>query len=213
MTLYYQDDYTTLYHGDCRKIEIPHSNIDAVLTDPPYGINVNTKRGRNRGNNPEIYNDNINFDPTWLLGYPHGIMRGGNYFHPDLPLSHKWLIWDNGEGDASNVQADCELAYTWGLQDKQPRLFSHQWNGWRRKSERGIFGLHPTQKPIALMLWCLSFLPDAETIFDPYCDSGPVLIAAKQLNKKCIGIEIEERYCEIAAQRLSQEVLDFGDVS
>ena len=76
-----------------------------------------------------------------------------------------------------------------------------------KDSEKDVDRDHPTQKPIALMKWCMGFVPDAQTILDPFMGSGTTLRAAKDLGRKCIGIEIEEKYCEIAVRRLNQEVL------
>jgi DNA modification methylase len=87
------------------------------------------------------------------------------------------------------------------------------WNGMLRDSERDVSRVHPTQKPIALMKWCLSFTPECKTVIDPFCGSGSVLVAAKQTYRQAIGIELEERYCEIAAKRLSQEVLPFSEAN
>lgn len=81
------------------------------------------------------------------------------------------------------------------------------WAGFQRDSEVGARVLHPTQKPVALMSWCLSFFPDAKTVVDPYMGSGPVARACKDSGRQYVGIELEERYCEIAATRLAQEVL------
>ncbi len=88
-------------------------------------------------------------------------------------------------------------------------MFRHFWDGFNRQSERGIARVHPMQKPEALMAWCLTFL-EAPSYLDPYAGVGTTLVAAKRAGLTAIGIEIEERYCEIAAQRLSQEVLPFS---
>jgi DNA modification methylase len=85
----------------------------------------------------------------------------------------------------------------------------HYWNGMLKASEKGVPRVHPTQKPIALMKWCLSMFPDAKTVLDPFCGSGTTLVAAKSMGLSAVGIEQHEPYCEIAAKRLSQEVFDF----
>ncbi len=211
MRLFYEDGAVTIYHGDCREW-MP--DADVLVTDPPYGVSLNTayrssQRGHLAGCNDyaPVYGDDEPFDPSHLLRFPLVIMWGANYYADRLPAQGQWLIWDKRDGVGFNDQADCELAWTRGTGGTVPRLFSHRWNGMLKASERTHQRLHPTQKPVALMKWCLDFFPDAETVLDPYMGSGPTLRAAKDHGRKAIGIEIEERYCEIAAERCAQEVL------
>lgn len=114
-----------------------------------------------------------------------------------------WLVWDKLRPDALD-QSRAELA--WSSCHKGVRVFTHHWHGMMRASEHGE-NYHPTQKPVALMTWALSFTDG--TILDPYMGSGPVLVAAALAGRRAIGIEIEERYCEIAAKRLAQRAM-FG---
>ena len=116
--------------------------------------------------------------------------------------------WDRKDNrGADNDATDCELAWVKGLKYKTTRIFRHLWTGFQRDSEVGEKFIHPTQKPISLMGWCLGWFPEAGIVLDPYMGSGPVMRAAKDLGRKAIGIEIEEKYCEIAVKRLAQEVL------
>lgn len=211
MKPYYQDEYATIYHGDCREILPGLPKIDLVLTDPPYGIKLETAyklRGRSRlaqcKDYPEIHGDDQEFDPTFLLKWPC-ILWGANYYCSKLPKSSGWLVWDKRCGRMQNDQTDGELAFTNVI--KGVRIFHHEWNGFRRDSEIDE-SYHPTQKPVALIIWVLSFkwIPGG-LILDPFMGSGTTLRAAKDLQRKAIGIEIEEKYCEVAAKRLAQEVL------
>ena len=213
MKPYYERDGITIYHGDCREILPTLPKVDLVLTDPPYGISLPTDyRSRGRGkmaacrDYAPVHNDDKPFDPSHLPRVPT-VLFGGNYFSDRLPPSSGWLVWDKLRPDGLD-QADAELAWTNCV--KGVRVFRHLWNGMMRASEQGT-GHHPTQKPVALMEWVLTRkgVPDG-TVLDPYMGSGPVLIAAKNLHRKAIGIEIEERYCEIAAKRLDQGVLPLG---
>jgi DNA modification methylase len=121
----------------------------------------------------------------------------------------RWLIWDK-RNDGTSF-ADCELA--WTNQRSAARIFRWRWNGMcqehggRFKEQR----LHPTIKPLALMKWCIGFFPETRSVLDPFMGSGTTLVAAKSLGCKAIGIEMNEKYCEVAAQRLSQEVFDFSE--
>jgi DNA modification methylase len=212
---YYEDGSVTLYHGDCRTILPMLDKVDLVLTDPPYGISEG-KRSRvlSRANAAAAkdYGEN-DWDSAPPAGWIFDLLRemsgfqviwGGNYF--PLPPSSCWLVWDklNGENDF----ADCELA--WTNLKKAVRRITHLWNGMIRKDAEPRF--HPTQKPLEVMTWALSQAPaECQTILDPFCGSGTTLRAAKDLGRKSIGIEISEAYCEIAAKRCSQEVLNLKD--
>lgn len=212
MKPYYDDGKgIVIFHGDCREILPSLPRVDLVLTDPPYGINAdNRKRILSRGKlaAPTDYGES-NWDsvaPEIVSELPNiaknSIVWGGNYF--PLKPSAAWLVWDKQNG--TNDFADCELA--WTNLNQAVRLFRFMWNGMLRAGEsRGVPRVHPTQKPVELMTWCLSFADDAQTILDPFMGSGTTLRAAKDLGRKAIGIELEERYCEIATRRLSQEVL------
>ena len=210
-TPYYSHAGITIYCGDCRDI-LPHVTADVVVTDPPYGIGHRTEyadRGRSKlaqcRNYPRVVGDNEPFDPVGLiaLGMPT-ITWGANHYASRLPDSDGWLVWDKERPDDLN-QSTCELAWTNVV--KGCRRFRYLWHGMMRAGREDIW--HPTQKPVALMRWCLSF-PWTEhlgLVLDPFMGSGTTLVAAKQLGRKAIGIEIEERYCEIAARRMAQEVL------
>jgi len=206
---YYQDDACTIYHGDCRRVLPWLDRFDLLLTDPPYGIGAaNRKDGGavcSRASGSKDYGDRSTWDsetpPDWLIGMiqdaaKDAVIWGGNYY--SLPPSMGWLVWDKGQRDFS--LADAELA--WTSRNKAVRCFDYS----RGESTRdGRF--HPTQKPVALMRWCLSLFPDSQSIIDPFAGSGTTLVAAKLEGRRAVGIEINERYCEIAAKRLSQGVL------
>jgi len=214
---YYQDEWVTIYHGDCREILPQLPKVDLVLTDPPYGINLQTdyksrKRGLSQIDYLPVYGDDKPFDPSHLLALDIDIVIfGAIYFADKLPVSNGWLIWDKRDLFPPNDQADCELAWTNCV--KGARLFRHRWSGYNRDSEREEH-YHPTQKPVSLMRWCIlqvdRWAGDKEMICDPYMGGGSVIRAAKDLNRKCIGVEIEEKYCEIAANRCRQMVFNFG---
>lgn len=215
MTPYYQDDWATIYHGDCREILPILPKVDLVLTDPPYGIDVmlhpanihvETRACVGREYAPIVGNDKP-FDPSPWLSFPACILWGANHYAHNLPHNGRWLIWDKRcQQQPTRNQADCEIA--WCSDYGAARIFYHVWDGMIKASERGEQRQHPTQKPVRLMTWCLGFYEKAQTILDPFMGSGTTLVAAKQLNRKSIGIEIEEKYCEIAAKRLCQEVMD-----
>ena len=132
------------------------------------------------------------------------IIWGGNYYADWLPASSCWLVWDK---DNSGDFADCELA--WTSFPSAVRIFKWRWNGMlqgdmKNKEER----VHPTQKPLPLMKWCIEkYGKDFDVILDPFGGSMTTLVAAKLLGKRAIGIEFDENYCRLGADRLSQETL------
>jgi site-specific DNA-methyltransferase (adenine-specific) len=226
MTPYYEHAGISIYLGDCREILPVLGKFDLLLTDPPYGIGLdtaNSRRGaRNRRsggirgggfvrahNYPPVHGDDQPFDPRPLLSVADSfVLWGANNYASKLPDSACWLVWDRKCGKASDSDTtDCELAAVIGHRFKSVRLFRHMWAGFQRDSETSTRPLHPTQKPVALMRWCLGFFPEAQTVIDPYMGSGPVARACKDAGKRYVGVEIEERYCEIAAKRLAQEVM------
>ncbi len=202
MTPYYQDDLVTIYHADNRSaVGWVVDDADVLVTDPPYGIGANRMalgNGVRRIDRGDRDWDADRPDLAPWLTYP-AVIWGGNYF--GLPPSGRWLVWDKGTGD--NDYADCELAWT-----NLPGVVKKYARGWvgANARESGESRVHPTQKPVELMRWSIEFTPPG-TVLDPFMGSGSTLVAAKSLNRRAIGIEIEERYCEIAAQRCSQEVL------
>ena len=210
MKPYYDHAGISIYHGDCLEV-LPSLLVDSILTDPPYGIGESRRRvmSRRREASPRDYGDfEWDSEPAsseeimaCLYAASQVIIWGGNYFQ--LPPSAKWLVWNKlNSGDF----ADCELA--WTNLPGAIRKFDFLWNGMIREGrERGVPRVHPTQKPVALMKWCLSQLKPG-IVCDPFMGSGSTLVAAKDMRSQCIGIEIDERNCEIAATRLSQEVLE-----
>jgi site-specific DNA-methyltransferase (adenine-specific) len=196
----------TLYLGDCREILPTLGRVDAVVTDPPYGhgwtgINSESAGGRNwkRRRAEAIVGHNESFDPAPFLTYSDVILWGANHYANALPASAGWLIWDKRDGTASNNLSDVEIA--WHKRGGSARLIRHMWNGLCRDSEIGEHH-HPTQKAVAVMEWCLGFIPSAETILDPFMGSGTTGVACARLGRKFIGIEIEPKYFDIACRRI-----------
>lgn len=198
MKPYYEHGGVTIYHGDCRDVAA-FIERDALLTDPPYG-HADRWCGGTWGAHP-MYADARRWDRepfdangiVGLVGATPAVVWGGNYF--GLPGSRCWLSWEKTSRMAT--LADFELA--WTNLDRPSKAFVEDRNPDGQRQ-------HPTQKPVSLMAWCLGFLPDG-VVLDPFMGSGTTLVSAKNLGRKAIGIEIEERYCEIAAKRLAQEIL------
>lgn len=202
----------TLYLGDCLEVLPTLGSVDAVVTDPPYGIGFSHGGGDVKGigggkyatrlANKPIAGDDRPFDPgPWLDVAESTILWGANHFADSLPPSSAWLVWDKRAASKHCKDfADCELA--WASLKGVARVFRHQWDGMMKASERGVPRVHPTQKPIELMRWCLGFLPDAQTILDPFMGSGTTLVAATQLGRNSIGVELDPDYFDIACKRV-----------
>lgn len=205
MTPYYSDEAVTIYNADCRDV-LPSLDVaDLLLTDPPYGAgyaaNPIVGKGKSRSNHDAQSWDGKPCD--WLLTLfryaSQQVIWGGNYY--PLPPSRGWLVWY--KRDAPPSMADAELA--WTSKDMNTQLFD-----WPIAASNGQRFGHPTQKPVELIRWSIRRMGESQIVLDPFMSSGTTLRAAKDLGRKAIGIEIEERYCEIAAKRMSQEVFNFN---
>jgi len=220
---YYQDDYITIYHGDCREV-LPGIEADCVVTDPPYGISYYSgytsdvrsggdyvnKDGSISGDNDTMLRD---FVVSWCGSIPALVF--GSYRAP-FPLGWKQiLIWDKGPAAGMG-----DLKIPW-KPNHEPIFILGDWPGESGRGAGIIRGdnisrlsmgrKHPHEKSVSMLRKIMEPCPG--TILDPFMGSGTTLRAAKDLGRKAIGIEIEEKYCEVAAKRLSQEVLPFGGES
>lgn len=222
MKPYYDDGRgITIYHGDCREILPTLGNDFAVVSDPPYGMAWNTdgtrfsggkfKAGRVRAR-PAVVADDVPFDPAPLAAYPRCLLWGFPHFFQRLERG-TLLVWIKKPAERyGTFLSDADIGWMKGGHG----IYVHYapWEGIVRGDEHAQRSVHPTQKPLPLMRWCIEMAVGAADIpiLDPYMGSGTTLRAAKDLGRRAIGIEIEERYCEVAAQRLSQEVLDLPRV-
>ena len=211
---YYDDgNGTVIYCGDCREILPTLGTFDLLLTDPPYGIaekwndafvakngNSKLRDGNNEWDAEPCGSDVIS---AMLKMTDRAIIWGGNYYA--MPPASRWLLWDKVQ--VSTAGADAEMAWT-NLEGvvrcyRMSRIDAYHNVGHEKKQ-------HPTQKPLTLIRWCLTFCADAQTILDPFAGSCTTGVAAKLEGRKCTMIEREERYCEIGANRLRQNVLQFA---
>lgn len=209
--------------GDSLQVmkEIPDDSIDLVIDDPPYGIDIVGNNGKIGGDSlagcnvyPKIYGDDKPFDPSLILEKFYHVpifLFGANYYAKLLPEMSSWYIWDKRDGTTSDNHADCELI--WSNVGGPARIFRHLWRGCMRASSDDIPRCHPTQKPIALMKWLIhNHSKGGDVVLDPYMGSGSTLVAAKQLGRRYIGIEINPDYVAIAQDRLRQTEL-FGNTN
>ncbi len=207
----------TLYLGDCRCILPTLSKEDVcIVTDPPYGINYNhsgihrfasagvSKAARLRGN-PKIEGDDRPFDPAPLLAFSNVLMFGADHFYPRLPDSGRWLAW-NKLGDMNPWDSFSDVEFAWHSREGASRIFSMKWKGIAcdKVGEENGLREHTTQKPVRLMRWCIEQTGSENTVIDPYAGSGTTGVAAVKLGRRFIGIEIEEKYFNIAVRRISE---------
>jgi len=195
--------------GDCLEILPLLGKVDAVVTDPPYGILSITGDAVKGRVKPKwgMWGEGREWDATISSALPlaikaaeSAIVWGGNYY--ELPPVRGWLIWDKIVRNFSSGHV--EMA--WTTIDQPTRAFNYAHG---ELASEGKY--HPTQKPLPLMQWCLSFLPDANTILDPFMGSGTTGVACVKLGRKFIGIEIDEGYFDIACRRI-QDAVDRPDL-
>lgn len=204
MKPYYEDSHVTIYHGDCR--EVLPVECDVIVSDPPYAMAIDTGKLQRIGK-PDYqwhgveHAGGVHVELLASMGKPM-VLFGANAYASRLTDHPGWIVWDK-QSDGFAQGSPAELAYSNFLTNL--RLFRANYRGFTTRDDPKQ---HPMQKPLALMRWVLTLkeMPSG-VVLDPYMGSGTTLVAAKQLGRKAIGIEIEERYCEIAAERLAQDVL------
>jgi site-specific DNA-methyltransferase (adenine-specific) len=200
----------TLYLGDCRDLLPSLGPVDAVVTDPPYGIaHVKGAGGRgnhNRRNIAPIIGDAEPFDPMPLLQFEQVLMWGADHYCARLPAdSGRWLAW-NKLDDMESYDSFSDVEFAWHSVRGASRIFNYKWKGIASvKAHEDVDRQHPTQKPIGLMKWCLEQLAaPAHLIVDPFMGSGTTGVACVKLGRKFIGIEIHEPYFDIACRRIEE---------
>lgn len=217
MTPYYEHDGITIYHGDCREVLPQLSGIGLILADPPYGIDFKTNFTRLPGggqDHPPVFGDREPFEPSHLNISRFCILWGAQNFARHLPPSNTWIVWDKRYGmDSDAFLGDAELA--WSNLTGGVSLCRIPWSAPQHRCSEGRW--HGTQKPVGVMRFCIDRVAWITSdnklrswhgaVCDPYMGSGTTLCAAKKLGRPAIGIEVDERLCEAAALRLSQEVL------
>jgi site-specific DNA-methyltransferase (adenine-specific) len=211
----------TVLQGDCLEVmkDMPDNSISLIVTDPPYGIDViggSKPFGSIGGSNvvrvnryTPIINDDvkINFDDIFRVS-KNQIIFGGNYF--DFPISKGWIVWDKKcKNDWNDNFSDGELV--WTSFDRPLKIIRHLYMGMMKGNKDEIKRVHPTQKPLAVMEWIIeNYSKPDDLILDPFAGSGSTLVAAKNLGRKYIGIELEPKYVAICEERLSQQLLNFS---
>ena len=213
MKPYYQDDLVTIYHGDCLEL-LPELAFDVVVTDPPYGINWS--QGQRHKNGPAdahagIENDHSTECRDQMIAVTDGLPMlcfGSPKVAPPAG-TRQVLVWQKSPGAGffgcfAGWRKDWEAIYLLGDWKQAPPTRSSLLTTHRSVVNEG----HPHAKPTSLLRELIGALP-LGVILDPFMGSGSTLRAAKDLGRKAIGIEIDESYCEIAAKRMAQEVLDF----
>ena len=205
---YYERDGITIYHGDCREI-LPHVEAYVMVSDPPFGMSYSSGwSGSSAVGDADV---GVRDFALKLWGERPALIFG-RWSEPKPFGTRCRIIWDKGEWPGMG-----DLALPWGPSDEEIYVLGKGFVGKRtgtvlRSNRIGAQeALHPTEKPIALLQRLIQACPPG-LILDPFMGSGTTLVAAKLEGRRAIGIEIEERYCEIAVKRLAQGVLDFGSV-
>ena len=218
---YYQDEYVTLYHGDCLEHPEWWTGADVLVTDPPYGMRLGSgigtyRRGVRSTNERTVAGDDSTAVRDAALDMwgkrPAVVFGTWKIDRPDGDVRHR-VIWHKAGMTSGSIRAAVMT------QDEEVYFLG---SGWRasapplmsvittRESRSHAVKDHPTPKPLGLMSQLIDRCPPG-VIADPFAGSGSTLVAARNLGRKAIGVELEERYCEIIARRLSADVLDFGD--
>ena len=221
MSIYYQDEHVTLYHGDCREIA-EWLEADVLVTDPPYGYSHRSNggpRGSATWRSTEIANDTDTTAREAVLDLwgDRPALVFGSWKRPSPAGTRAVIIWDKG-GHAGGLG---DLTLPWKQNHEEVYVLGTGFVGKRGSgvitgchspASEAAGRSHPHEKPVSLMERLIEKCPPG-VIADPFAGSGSTLRAAKNLGRRAIGVELDERYCEIVAKRLDQYALDFGGVS
>ena len=211
MSVYYQDDFVTLYHGDCL-IETAWLDADVLVTDPPYGMAYTSGRKKYKA----IEGDktlNVRDESLKLWGEKPALVFG-TWKQPRPENVKQLIVWDKRGGAGFSG----DLNMVWADITEEIYVLGSEWVGGRRPAIYSIPTIppanrpnHPTPKPVTLLGSLIECCPPG-VIADPFAGSGSTLIAARNANRKAIGVEYEEEYCEIIATRLSQQAFNFEEL-
>ena len=226
MTIYYQDEHVTLYHGDCLTERREWLDADVLVTDPPYGMNYqsNFRKGERLALVAADQDTKVRDAAVEAWGGVRPMLMFGTWRVAPPAGERARLIWSKGAtpgmGDLSipwgTSHEDIHLGGTgWDLastgHNREPSVITARSTASGASGDATKYG-HPTPKPVALMEYLIERCP-AGVIADPFAGSGATLVAARNLGRKVIGVELEERYCEIIAKRLAQGAFDFGGIA
>jgi hypothetical protein len=211
MTLYYQDDWVTIYHGDCRTVDVWLGG-DVMITDPPYGVSYVSNRAKAGPSTPIAGDDDTQLrDGALALWGDRPAAVFGKWTVPHPTGTRHQIIWDKGDDPGTG-----DLALPWGNSFEEIYVLGDGWTGSRRSNVLRVPTLrgdarpdHPTPKPPALLRLLVGCAP-AGVVVDPFAGTGSTLRAAKDLQRQAIGVEMDARYCQMAALLCAQEVLPWG---
>lgn len=213
MKPYYEDEAVQIFHGDCREVLPQLGPVDLVLTDPPYGINFQSAWRTEKQRKPKIHGDDEY--PLWIFDELRPRIALFVWCRWDvlslLPRPASFIVWDKG------VHSMGDLEHEYGRQWEGCAFYPGPGHSFTKRPIDVVRHMrippealiHPNEKPVGVFKTLLRAHPPG-TILDPFMGSGTTLRAAKDLGRKAIGIEIEERYCEIAAERMAQTVMALG---
>ena len=213
---YYQDEHVTLYHGDCLQLADVWTEADVLITDPPYGVSHSPfvrRKGAQKWESIAGDTDLAARDAALTAWGDGPAIVFGKWTQPRPAGTRARLIWDKRPCGFTG-----DLAMPWGATEEEIYVLGRGFTGKRRPNVISVPTLmsgdanrpdHPTPKPVGLMEHLISYSPPG-VIADPFAGSGSTLVAARNLGRTAIGVELEERYCELIAQRLSQGALDLN---
>ena len=210
METVFETENVRLIQGDCREVIPTLSGVDCVITDPPYGIRMDTKIHESCGRvqYDSMIGDEETLDLRFLWeSFPLCVVFGANNFTEQLPRGGGWIVWDKrSPSGVADEMFGWPFELAWTSVPKLGRMIRVQHGGYLNADKANARREHPTQKPVRLMAKCMEAVrvPIRATVLDPFCGSASTLIAALETGRKSIGIEISEEYCAVAKRRLER---------